>query len=162
MAPDKEAQYLKTLEYDLSELEYMVSLPHSPGNGRPVSEVDVQIDQAFLGSCTNGRIEDLRIAAKLIKGKPRPSIRQDDRCACQHRCLRTGIEGRPSGNLCKGRRVRLRTDVCRVSGRSHGSSGKGGEMRLFYEPELHRKDGAQGLRSLSSESRGGYCQCGRR
>ncbi len=76
VAPDKGAQYLKMLEYDLSELEYMVSLPHSPGNGRPVSEVDVQIDQAFLGSCTNGRIEDLRIAAKLIKGKQvHPSVR---------------------------------------------------------------------------------------
>jgi 3-isopropylmalate/(R)-2-methylmalate dehydratase large subunit len=67
--PDKDARYLSTLEYDLSRLEPMVALPHLPENGRPVSEVDVPIDQAFLGSCTNGRIEDLRIAAEIIKGK---------------------------------------------------------------------------------------------
>jgi 3-isopropylmalate/(R)-2-methylmalate dehydratase large subunit len=67
--PDQEASYLEELHYDLSQLEPMVALPHLPENGKPVSEVDVEIDQAFLGSCTNGRIEDLRIAAEIIKGK---------------------------------------------------------------------------------------------
>jgi len=66
---DQEASYLEELHYDLSQLEPMVALPHLPENGKPVSEVDVEIDQAFLGSCTNGRIEDLRIAAEIIKGK---------------------------------------------------------------------------------------------
>jgi 3-isopropylmalate/(R)-2-methylmalate dehydratase large subunit len=47
----------------------MVALPHLPSNGRMVKDVDVEIDQAFLGSCTNGRIEDLRIAAEIMKGK---------------------------------------------------------------------------------------------
>ena len=47
----------------------MVALPHLPSNGRMVKDVDVEIDQAFLGSCTNGRIEDLRIAAEIMQGQ---------------------------------------------------------------------------------------------
>lgn len=66
---DDGADYCSTLEYDLSKLESMVALPHLPSNGKPVSEVDVEIDQAFLGSCTNGRIEDLREAAEIMRGK---------------------------------------------------------------------------------------------
>jgi 3-isopropylmalate/(R)-2-methylmalate dehydratase large subunit len=67
--PDLEAQYWKELEYDLGKLDYMVAFPHLPSNGRLAREVDVPIDQAFLGSCTNGRIEDLRVAAAVLRGK---------------------------------------------------------------------------------------------
>lgn len=76
VTPDKDAVYAKVLKYDLSELEPMVACPHLPENGRPVREVDVVIDQAYLGSCTNGRIEDMRIAARIIKGrKVAPGVR---------------------------------------------------------------------------------------
>ncbi|TFG01908.1 MAG: 3-isopropylmalate dehydratase large subunit [Promethearchaeota archaeon] len=68
--PDKEAIYEKTLEYNLSEISPMVAKPSSPGNADEIENVEgIEIDQAFLGSCTNGRIEDLRIAAKILKGK---------------------------------------------------------------------------------------------
>jgi len=68
--PDKEAIYEKTLEYNLSEISPMVAKPSSPGNADGIENVEgIEIDQAFLGSCTNGRIEDLRIAAKILKGK---------------------------------------------------------------------------------------------
>lgn len=67
--PDEGALYERTLEYDLSELESMVALPHLPSNGKAAREVDVRIDQAYLGSCTNGRIEDLRIAAEVMRGR---------------------------------------------------------------------------------------------
>ncbi len=66
---DAEAMYDEELQYDLTELEPMVALPHLPGNGKPVSEVDTEIDQAYLGSCTNGRIEDLRIAVEVMAGR---------------------------------------------------------------------------------------------
>lgn len=69
VSPDKEAHYLTELEYDLSSLEFMVALPNSPGNVKPAKDVDVSIDQAFLGSCTNGRIQDLRTAANILRGK---------------------------------------------------------------------------------------------
>jgi 3-isopropylmalate/(R)-2-methylmalate dehydratase large subunit len=74
--PDEGASYKSEMFYDLGSIDCMVALPHSPGNVRPVRDVDVEIDQAFLGSCTNGRIEDLRIAASILKGKKvHPSVR---------------------------------------------------------------------------------------
>ena len=66
---DDDAVYCRTLEYDLSELEPFVSYPSLPSNGRPVREADVRIDQAYLGSCTNGRIEDMRIGAEIVRGR---------------------------------------------------------------------------------------------
>lgn len=66
---DDDAVYCRTLEYDLFELEPFVSYPSLPSNGRPVREADVRIDQAYLGSCTNGRIEDMRIGAEIVRGR---------------------------------------------------------------------------------------------
>ena len=67
---DPDASYARTIEVDCSKIEPQVSLPHLPENARPVSQVkDVAIDQAVIGSCTNGRIEDLREAAMVLKGR---------------------------------------------------------------------------------------------
>ena len=67
---DPDARYIETYEYDLSELEPQVACPHSVDNVKPVTEVGkVEVDQAFLGSCTNARMEDLEIAAEILKGK---------------------------------------------------------------------------------------------
>jgi 3-isopropylmalate/(R)-2-methylmalate dehydratase large subunit len=70
--PDDDAEYTKTMKYNIESepLVPMVAIPDSPTNAQPVTEVSgVPIDQAFIGSCTNGRIEDLEIAAKILKGK---------------------------------------------------------------------------------------------
>jgi len=67
---DPDATYKKVLDVDVTDLEPQVSCPHSVDNVKPVSEVDeVEVDQAFIGSCTNGRLEDLRLAAKLLEGR---------------------------------------------------------------------------------------------
>lgn len=66
---DEDAVYCRTLRYDLSEIEPFVSYPHLPSNGRPVREADVRIEQAYLGSCTNGRIEDMRVGAEIVRGR---------------------------------------------------------------------------------------------
>jgi len=67
---DKDAQYVEVYEWDASSIEPMVAWPYLPSNVHPVSEsTHITIDQAFIGSCTNGRIEDLRIAANILKGK---------------------------------------------------------------------------------------------
>ena len=67
---DEDAVYDGVYEIDLSDLEPTVAFPHLPDNVRKISEVgEVKIDQVVIGSCTNGRIEDLRVAAKLLKGK---------------------------------------------------------------------------------------------
>ena len=69
VSADSDAQYADVREYDGSEIVPVVAKPFLPSNVEPASEVDIEIDQAYLGSCTNGRIEDLRIAAKLLKGR---------------------------------------------------------------------------------------------
>jgi len=67
---DPNAEYIDVREYDVSRLEPQVAFPHKPENTRPISEVgNVPIDQAYIGSCTNGRIEDLRVAAEVLKGR---------------------------------------------------------------------------------------------
>lgn len=67
---DPDAEYEKVFEWDISDLEPQVACPHSPENVKPVSELsDIHIDQVVIGSCTNGRLDDLRIAAKVLKGK---------------------------------------------------------------------------------------------
>ncbi|MBW1989566.1 MAG: 3-isopropylmalate dehydratase large subunit [Deltaproteobacteria bacterium] len=75
---DPDAEYARTVEYDVSKLEPVVAFPHLPENVRPVSRAgDVVIDQAVIGSCTNGRIEDLRTAAKVLSGR---SVHPNVRC----------------------------------------------------------------------------------
>ncbi len=67
---DADAKYEKIIKIDVSELEPQVACPNSVDNVKPISKVgDVEINQAFIGSCTNGRIEDLRIGAQILKGK---------------------------------------------------------------------------------------------
>jgi 3-isopropylmalate/(R)-2-methylmalate dehydratase large subunit len=67
---DSDAQYEQIYEIDVSCLEPQVAFPHDVGNVRPISQVgEVKVNQAFLGTCTNGRLEDLEIAANIIKGK---------------------------------------------------------------------------------------------
>ena len=67
---DADAEYEQVIEIDLSEIEPTVSLPHLPSNTRTVREVaGMEIQQCVIGSCTNGRISDLRIAAQIMEGK---------------------------------------------------------------------------------------------
>jgi 3-isopropylmalate/(R)-2-methylmalate dehydratase large subunit len=74
---DPDAHYASTLEIDVSEIEPQVAFPPLPSNTRGIRSVgDVPIDQVVIGSCTNGRIEDLRVAAGILKGREAaPSIR---------------------------------------------------------------------------------------
>ncbi|MGD8763638.1 MAG: 3-isopropylmalate dehydratase large subunit [Desulfobacteraceae bacterium] len=68
--PDSDARYDDVIDHDVSQLEPLVTFGFKPDNVKPVAEMgDTQIDQVYIGSCTNGRIEDLRVAAKVLKGK---------------------------------------------------------------------------------------------
>lgn len=67
---DKDAEYRKVYEYDVSKIEPLVACPYLPSNVKKAKDLKkVNIDQSVIGSCTNGRISDLRIAAKILKGK---------------------------------------------------------------------------------------------
>jgi len=76
--PDPGAGYAEVLEIDASEVDLQVSLPFSPENARAASDIgDEPIDQAVIGSCTNGRLEDLRVAAEVLRGR---QVHPDVRC----------------------------------------------------------------------------------
>lgn len=67
---DKNAVYARTVTIDVSDMEPQVAMPHLPENVKPVSSVaGISVDQVFIGSCTNGRLRDLELAAKVLKGK---------------------------------------------------------------------------------------------
>jgi 3-isopropylmalate/(R)-2-methylmalate dehydratase large subunit len=75
---DPDASYVQTVEVDVSQVAPQVAFPHLPENARPAREAgDIRIDQAVIGSCTNGRLADLRVAAGLLKGK---QVHPDVRC----------------------------------------------------------------------------------
>ncbi|MCX8160703.1 MAG: 3-isopropylmalate dehydratase large subunit [Candidatus Saccharicenans sp.] len=68
--PDPDAEYERVVEIDVSRLEPMVACPHTVDNVKPVGKVGkVKVDQIVIGSCTNGRLDDLAVAAKILKGK---------------------------------------------------------------------------------------------
>ncbi|MBE8539559.1 aconitase/3-isopropylmalate dehydratase large subunit family protein [Geoglobus acetivorans] len=67
---DEDSDYFRRIELDVSDLEPQVALPHSVDNVKPVSEVEgIKADQVFIGSCTNGRYGDLKIAAEILEGE---------------------------------------------------------------------------------------------
>jgi len=74
---DLDARYVRVMEFDVEQMEPVVAFPHSPENVRPVGEAaDIRIEQAVIGSCTNGRIDDLRLAARVLRGrKVNPEVR---------------------------------------------------------------------------------------
>jgi len=74
---DPDAHYERIYEYDVSQLEPLVACPHLPSNVKPASKLrGITLDQVVIGSCTNGRISDLRLAAKILKGKKiKPGLR---------------------------------------------------------------------------------------
>lgn len=78
VAADDDAKYFSTVEINLSELKPVVALPHLPENVKPVDELgEIKINQVVIGSCTNGRLDDLNIAAGILKGH---KVHDDVRC----------------------------------------------------------------------------------
>jgi len=92
---DPDAVYSDIREYDVSKIEPQVAFPHLPENSKGISEVgDVPIDQSVIGSCTNGRMEDMRIAAQILKGKSvHPDVRLIVIPATQNIYLQAIMEG---------------------------------------------------------------------
>ncbi|MFH1126870.1 MAG: 3-isopropylmalate dehydratase large subunit [archaeon] len=70
ITPDRDAQYEQTIKINACELKPTISLPHTVDNTKTIDELGkIKIDQVFIGTCTNGRLEDLKIAAKILRGK---------------------------------------------------------------------------------------------
>jgi 3-isopropylmalate/(R)-2-methylmalate dehydratase large subunit len=77
MAPDKDAVYERTIQIDASELVPVVAFPHTVDNVKPINEaLGTKVNQVFVGTCTNGRLEDFKVAVEMIKGKKKhPGVR---------------------------------------------------------------------------------------
>jgi 3-isopropylmalate/(R)-2-methylmalate dehydratase large subunit len=98
VAPDPDAVYEAVYQLDVTDMEPYVACPHDPGNSMPVTRIEpekIKVDQAFIGSCTNGRMEDFRMAAKILRGrKVHPDVRLIATPASQQiwlQCLKEGI-----------------------------------------------------------------------
>ncbi len=139
-----------------TKIEPQVSFPHLPSNARGISEVgDVRIDQSIIGSCTNGRIEDLRIAAEVLKGRhiapgyrliiipATPAVyRQAMQEGLFDIFLDAGGGDQPA-------------DLRPLPRRLHGDPCEGGAVGRDDEPEFRRADGTSGERGLPRRSGGG-------
>lgn len=90
---DEDAFYAATYEFDLSEIPLTVALPHLPSNTKPAKDCgDIRIDQVVIGSCTNGRLDDIKLAAKLFKGR---KVKDGVRCIVipgSRKVYRTALE----------------------------------------------------------------------
>ena len=77
LKPDKDAVYEKIIKINANEIKHMIACPHTVDNVKTVEELaDVKVNQVFVGTCTNGRIEDLRVVAEILKGKTvHPNVR---------------------------------------------------------------------------------------
>ena len=98
VSSDPDAVYEAVYNLDVTDMPPYVARPHDPANSVPVTEVEpeqIKVDQAFVGSCTNGKMEDFRMAARILKGrKVHPDVRLIATPASQmiwHDCLREGI-----------------------------------------------------------------------
>jgi 3-isopropylmalate/(R)-2-methylmalate dehydratase large subunit len=98
VAPDPDASYEKIYQMDVTDMNPYVAAPHDPSNAVTVTEITserIKIDQAFIGSCTNGRLEDFQMAARILKGsKVNPKVRLIASPASQkvwYECLKEGI-----------------------------------------------------------------------
>ena len=124
---DEDAVYEQEYTIDLSTLKSTVAFPHLPENTRTIDEIteDVVIDQSVIGSCTNGRIEDLRCAAEILKRtqseKRCPLYRDPGNTAD----LSAGYERRTAGNLHRSRSSCQHTDLRTMPWRLHGYPGRG-------------------------------------
>ena len=145
---DKDAQYERVIVYNTEEIEPVVAFPHLPENTKPVSKAgDIKIDQAVIGSCTNGRLSDIKAAAEVLKGRKVhkdvrlivfPATQQIYLEALRAGYIETIIEagGAVSTPTCGPCRA------CRYSCRRRKSN-------FNYKQKFCRKNGAYGKRSLS-------------
>ena len=68
--PDEDAQYERIIKIDASQIKHTISCPHTVDNTKTIDELGkIKVNQVFVGTCTNGRIEDLRVVANILKGK---------------------------------------------------------------------------------------------
>jgi 3-isopropylmalate/(R)-2-methylmalate dehydratase large subunit len=119
---DKDASYERVINIDLSEIKPMISCPHTVDNTKEIDKMDkVEINQVYIGTCTNGRIEDLRVASNILKGKKSKRWCTSFSCTCIKTGIFTSIRRRFNNNIgrirCINSNIRL-WSLCRSSCRN--------------------------------------------
>ena len=153
---DEDAEYDETIVIDLSEIRPTVAFPHLPENTRTIDEVgDISIDQVVIGSCTNGNIEDMETAAKILKGR---KVADNVRCIIfpgTQNVYKEAIEERIRGNIHRRRRRHSPPTCGPCLGGHMGVLAARRESRGDHQPELCRTYGPRGIGSLSGKPGGG-------
>ncbi len=148
--PDSDAEYVEVIEHDVSGLEPLVTINYKPDNVRPVKSMEgTEINQIFIGSCTNGRIDDLRVAARVLKGHKishrvrgivSPATTKIYRQALEEGILQTFLEAgfcitNPTCGPCLGMStgVLAEGEICAATTNRNfsGRMGKGGMVHLM-------------------------------
>ena len=141
---DPDAVYAREYTFDLSKIRPVVAKPDFVDNLVPAEEVrGVKIDEAFLGSCNNGRIEDLRVGASIIKGKKVAEKVRFLVVPAKPDCLSAGTEGRPDRHLYGSRCNCYEPELQRMLGKLPGCD------RRERSPDQHRYEKLQGPRRSS-------------
>ena len=145
--PDADAEYEREVVIDLDTLQPTVALPHLPSNTRTVDQVEgTHIDQVVIGSCTNGRLEDLRQAAAVLKGR---KVAAGVRCivipATQQITLDAMAEGLIQTFIEAGCAVST-PHLRPLPGRPHGRALRRGAGHLHHQPQLRGPHGPCQLR----------------
>ena len=158
---DEDAVYDEEYTIDLSELKPTIAFPHLPENTKTIDEIteDVVIDQSVIGSCTNGRIDDLRIAAEILKGR---KVKKGVRCivipATQKIYLQAMEEGLLKIFIESGIAVaKVRQPADLVWAAIWGFWPKVKDVYPRQTVTLSGRMGARGIRGISGES--GCCSC---
>ena len=124
MKSDEGAEYERVIDIDVGSIELQVAKPHLPSNSVPASELAaLKIDQVVIGSCTNGRIEDLRMAAEVLKGR---KVHPDVRAIVfpgKPAGIPAGDAGRAGRYFHRRRSGGQHADLRSLSGRAHGHPG---------------------------------------
>ena len=149
LAADEGAVYERVVDIDVTGQEPVVACPHLPSNVKNVSELkDLSVQQVVVGSCTNGRISDMRDAAEILRGRK-----------VHPRRVEAVPQGRPDGSLHGCRLHRGPLHLRSLPGRPHGHPGRRRTCRGHHQPQLPRPYGQPGFRSLPVQPRGGGRQC---
>lgn len=157
---DPDAEYAQVIAIDAADIKPCVSWPHLPSNTHPVSESrHIMIDQAVIGSCTNGRIEDMRAAAEVMRGHKVADGGALHRDSGDPGGLPPVHEGGIDRHFPRCQLCVLHAHVRSVPGRLHGHLGGGGALRFYDQPQLCRPYGRPHVRGLSGLAGRGGCFC---
>ena len=147
---DPDARYVEVIDIDIGDIEPQIAFPHLPSNTRSVvNATGVTLDQVVLGSCTNGRIEDLRIAAAIMKGK---TVNDNLRMIIlpgSQRVYRQALTEGVNGGLHRRGRGHCSAHLRPVPRRTHGYTRKRRTSPLHHEPQFRWAHGPLGERSVS-------------